>query len=146
VSRTVENCRELSRFTNIIERKGLIEKDGTTAGLAGLVAFSFESEPANLIVNRLLRTGTLHSYLKQCKKQEKKEDRRTWVSTKLCQVLAQFYVPKRAPTNLQSLDLSKRAWKSRRTRLPSENCPYLPALPHAIRQEVDRFVPSVFFL
>merc|ERR1719284_830303 len=43
-------------------QEGLLNRDGSTGGLSGLVAFSFESEPANLVLNRLLRSGALHAY------------------------------------------------------------------------------------
>ncbi|CAD7960043.1 unnamed protein product [Amoebophrya sp. A120] len=123
-----------------LHKEGLITPDGVPFGLAGLVAFSFECEPANLVLNRLLRSNALHAYLKNAKKSEVKDDRNTWVSTKLCAVLAQFFLPKRNAASIEQGMMKRTQTMSsritRRKHLPSPDCPSLPPLPESIRKEI----------
>jgi len=130
-----------TRFSlELLHREGLIGPAGETRGLANMVSFLFEVEPANLVLNRLCSKGLLHKYLADAERKVKKGERRTHLTVKLTAVLAWLLFRLRVPACVP---------KARRTRKsfpPSERCPLLPPLPKAILEEVKDYNATVFEL
>jgi len=152
---SVAQMRLYARFNlAFLYNEGLVDTAGRGIGLAGLVAFNFLTEPGNLALNRLFRSRKLHAYLAEQNAAVKKEDKSTWLSTKLCGILAYLFFPRfvmsasSAPKTDKPVDPAEEAemmpaWRKRRKHKPSEGCPGLPPVPPSIKEELESYNKDV---
>eukprot|EP00397_Hematodinium_sp_SG-2012_P001704 GEMP01001709.1.p1 GENE.GEMP01001709.1~~GEMP01001709.1.p1 ORF type:complete len:1345 (+),score=373.38 GEMP01001709.1:450-4037(+) len=132
-----------ARFSvEFLMREGLIDAVGKPRDMASMVTHLFEIEPANFILNRLFRSGALHSYLKHEEKKVVKSDRSTHLSVKLAMILAHLLYRRR----VTSTEAAFTPYKSRRQHLPTKNCPVLDILPEKIQHVLDEYEKDVFEL
>jgi len=130
--------RYQTRFLlEFLYREGLVRASGSVAGLANMITFMFETEPANFMLARFLTNGLFHEYLTGQEKRARKGDRRTHLTVKLTSVLAWFLYPRRLPHNIPK----DRA--PRKKHLPSAKSPSLPPLPKPMLEAVKKYNEGV---